>query len=69
MRKVFQTLALCLMLPLAAMAQDAWNTTYKEISARIVAPTFKEKVFKPSIKPSASAKAQPESYQRCNPKV
>lgn len=35
---------------LGAFAQDAWQTTYKQIESRIVAPTFKSKVYKPSIK-------------------
>lgn len=33
------------MLPLGAMAQDAWDTTYKEIDARIKAPQFKNKQY------------------------
>ena len=70
MRKIFQTLMFCLMLPVATLAQDAWNTTYKEISARIVAPTFKNKVFKPSIKTTASAKANQKAINaailKCN---
>lgn len=49
---------ICAMLlaPVTAMAQDAWNTTYKEISARIKAPEFKEKVFKAAVKESNPAK-------------
>ena len=56
MKKTLSMFFVALMLPLFAMAQDAWNTTYKEIEARIVAPTFKEKIYKPAIKPSYTAK-------------
>lgn len=57
MKKLFQLVMLCMMLPLASMAQDAWNTTYKEIDSRIVAPTFKSKTFKAAVSAKASAKA------------
>lgn len=43
------------MLPLSVMAQDAWNTTYHEIESRIIAPTFRDKVYKPSISQKGSA--------------
>ena len=55
MKKFCQILLMCMMLPVATFAQDAWNTTYKEISSRIVAPTFKNKVFKPAISTKATA--------------
>ncbi len=45
MKKLFQLLLVFMMLPVASMAQDAWNTTYKEIDARIKAPEFKAKQF------------------------
>ena len=50
MKKTLSLFVVTLMLPLLVMAQDAWNTTYKEIEARIIAPTFKEKIYKPAIK-------------------
>lgn len=44
-----------LFLVLSVSAQNAWNTTYEEINSRIVAPTFKNKVYKAAVKTSASA--------------
>ena len=45
-KSFFAIVVAALMLPLSAMAQaDAWNTTYKEIDARIKAPVFKTKKF------------------------
>lgn len=55
--KQFLTLVSALLLTLTVSAQEAWNTTYKEIESRIVAPTFKNKVYKPAIKTTASAAA------------
>lgn len=49
------TLVSAMLLTLSVSAQDAWNTTYKEIEARIVAPTFKNKTYKAAVKASASA--------------
>lgn len=43
------------MLSLCAMAQGAWETTYKEIGARISAPTFRDKTYKPTISAKATA--------------
>lgn len=57
MRKFLFTIATCLLTSATIMAQEAWNTTYQEIESRISAPTFKDKIYKPSVKPSASAKA------------
>lgn len=57
MKKLLLSLIAIMSLPFAAMAQqEAWNTTYKEISARIVAPTFKNKIFKAAVSSKASAK-------------
>ena len=57
MKKFFLSLIAALAIPFAANAQqDAWNTTYKEISARIVAPTFKNKVVKAAVSAKATAK-------------
>lgn len=55
MKKTLSLFVVTLMLPLLVMAQDAWNTTYKEIEARIIAPTFKEKIYKPAIKTTNTA--------------
>lgn len=48
---------------MALMAQDAWNTTYKEIEARIVAPVFPDKAVRPSIHEKASAARNQKAIQ------
>ena len=55
-RTIIALIALIAITLTTSAQQDAWNTTYKEISARIVAPTFNEKIFKPAIKTTAPAK-------------
>lgn len=64
MKKELKTmLMLCLMLmPMVAMASE-WDTTYKQIEARIVAPTFKDKAF-PITKYGASLKATAAKNQK-----
>lgn len=49
-------LALACMLSFGAFAQNEWNTVYKQIEARIQAPTFKDKVFKAAVKEGNTAK-------------
>ena len=49
-------LALSCMLSFGAFAQNEWNTVYKQIEARIQAPTFKDKVFKAAVKEGNTAK-------------
>ena len=48
--------ALACMLSFGAFAQNEWNTVYKQIEARIQAPTFKDKVFKAAVKEGNTAK-------------
>ena len=55
MRKILLLLLSAIMLPVATWAQDAWKTTYREIDSRIVAPTFPDKTFKPSVSQKATA--------------
>lgn len=55
MRKLLYLLLLAVTMPLTSMAQG-WETTYKEIDARIKAPTFKEKIFKAAVKEKNTAK-------------
>lgn len=49
-------LALACILSFGAFAQNEWNTVYKQIEARIQAPTFKGKVFKAAVKEGNTAK-------------
>ena len=43
--KQLKLLLLFLLLPAVAMADDAWNTTYKQIEQSIQAPVFAERDF------------------------
>lgn len=69
MKKIFHLILAAMMLPTMAMAQG-WETTYKEIDARIKAPVFKEKVFKPAIKATNTAKKNQQAINaailKCN---
>lgn len=70
MRKSFIMLCLLSLGALCSHAQDAWETTYKQIEARIVAPTFREKCYKASVKQANSArknqKAINSAIARCS---
>lgn len=56
MKKILLTLVALLAMNAGISAQEEWNTVYKEIDARIQAPTFKNKVYKASVKAKNSAK-------------
>lgn len=70
MRKSFIMLCLLSLGALCSHAQDAWETTYKQIEARIVAPTFRDKCYKASVKQANSArknqKAINSAIARCS---
>lgn len=56
--KQLQLLLLCLVVPMLAFADDAWNTTYKQIEQSIKAPEFAARDFnitKYGASPKASA--------------
>lgn len=69
MKKTFQLLLLALLAPLATMAQG-WETTYKQIDARIVAPTFNSKTIKATVNEKNAAKKNQKiinaAIQKCN---
>ena len=43
--KQLKLLLLCLLIPAFALADDAWNTTYKQIEQSIRVPQFADKVY------------------------
>lgn len=72
MNKRLRIIGVALFLSVAAYAQEAWNTTYKEIESRIKAPTFASAIYKPGVKAKASAaknqKAIQTTIDRCSEK-
>ncbi len=56
MKKTLLSLTLSLLVLLPALAQNEWNTVYKQIEARIKAPEFKDRTFKAAVKPGYAAK-------------
>lgn len=56
MRKLLTALFASMLLPITAMAQEEWNTVYKQIEARIKAPEFKDKVYKAAVKEQNTAR-------------
>ena len=61
--KHLKILLLCLLLPAVAMADDAWNTTYKQIEQSIKAPEFAARDFL-ITKYGASTKASAVKNQK-----
>ena len=57
MKKSFLSIVTLLLLAVSgAVAQNEWNTIYKEIDARIKAPEFRTKTYVAGVKASNSAK-------------
>lgn len=56
MKKTLLSLTLGLLALVPALAQNEWNTVYKQIEARIKVPEFKDKIFKAAVKPGYASK-------------
>lgn len=64
MKKTLLSLLAILMLPALSVAQDEWNTVYKQIESRIKAPVFREKAYVAPVKEANAAKKNQQAINR-----
>lgn len=64
MKKTLLSLLISIMLPALSVAQNEWNTVYKQIESRIKAPVFKEKVYVALVKETNAARKNQQAINR-----